>query len=382
VIIFSDDKWKTIRSFLTPALSSAKMRLMAESMVVSLERFCDHKNSEVASSLFVYYSNSDYFVLLTDMISRCCFSVQIENPHDPYNMFVDIVRGLLSPDNVGSQFLEILTYSFPWLQRFAPGMMDAKRSDAFREIFLQMMDARRKSGEKKRDVIDLCIEQMDKMDTPEYKRIGITEQTIICQAFVFFFAGQDQISNVSSVMMNFILKNPEVEKKVYQELDAFLERHKGKIEFENINELQYLNACLMEALRFVPFFSRTERVCTKDWESKEFNLKVQKGMTMIIPIWAANQNPKYFKNPETFDPERFMPANKDKLHPYALTSFGFGPRSCIAQKFSLDTMLLMNAFVLKQFKFHLREDSEPVFIPAGPFISPHLPFYFDVTARN
>jgi len=169
---------------------------------------------------------------------------------------------------------------------------------------------------------------------------------------------------------------------MYQELDAFLEKHKGKIEYENIYELQYLNACLTEALRFVPFFSRTERKCTKDWENKEFNFKIKEGMTVIIPIWAANQNPKYFKDPETFDPERFMPGNKDKLHPYALTSFGFGPRSCVAQKFAHDTLLLMNAYVLKHLKFHLREDSEPVFIPAGPFISPNLPFYFDVTARN
>lgn len=161
---------------------------------------------------------------------------------------------------------------------------------------------------------------MDKLDTPEYKRIGITEKTIVCQAFVFFFAGQDQIANISSVMVNFMIKNPDVERKVYQELDAFLERHKGKIEFENIYELQYLHACLTEALRFVPFFSRTERVCTKDWENKEFNLKIKKGITVVIPIWASNQNPKYFKDPETFDPERFMPANKDKLHPYALTS--------------------------------------------------------------
>ncbi|OXA51515.1 cytochrome P450 3A56 [Folsomia candida] len=379
------EKWKVVRNFLTPAFSSAKIKLMMGSMVVTLQRFCDHLKSEVVSSpgqkMEKFNLHGEYFSMITDLISRCCFSIEIENPSDPQNLFVNIVRGLLSPDNVGYPMLEVLTYSFPILQKIAPGMMNAKLSNDFGEIFSEMMAARKKSGENKRDIIDLCLEQMDKLDTPEYKRLNITKRTIICQALVFFFAGQDQMSSIASCMINNMLKNPEVEKKVYQELDQFLKKHNGKIDYENISELQYLFACITETVRLVPFFSRTERVCTKDWENKEFDLKIKEGMTMIIPIWAANRNPKYFPNPEKFDPERFMPKNKDKLHPYALTSFGHGPRNCIGQRFSNETMVLLSAFVLKQFKFHLRSDSEPAYVPAGPFFSPHTPFYFDVTLR-
>jgi len=180
----------------------------------------------------------------------------------------------------------------------------------------------------------------------------------------------------------FILQNPEIEKKLYQEVDQVYKQHNGRIQHEALVELPYLLACLNETLRFFPYFSRTERVCTKDWKNDEFNLEIKKDVTVIIPIWASNRNPKYFPEPEKFDPDRFLPVNKDKLHPYAFTSFGHGPRNCIGQRFSLDSMLLLNLFLLRTFKFHLRSDSKPVHVPAGPFFAPHLPFYFDITLRN
>lgn len=198
--------------------------------------------------------------------------------------------------------------------------MDHKDSAAFSSILLEMIAARSKSGECPGDVVDLCTKHLDKLNSHQYVAAGITQQTILTQAFVFFLAGQDQISHVMSVMIYFALKNPRIITKLYAELDAFLTRHKAAIEYNNIPELTYLRACVMETLRLFPFFSRTERVCTQDWVSKEFNLKIKRGTTMIIPIWGANRNPKYFRNPDTFLPERWLGSNADNLHPYALTS--------------------------------------------------------------
>lgn len=205
--------------------------------------------------------------------------------------------------------------------------MDAKKSHEFRDIFRQMMDARRKSGLRLKDVVDLCLDQKEKLESPEYQALKITETTIICQAFVFFFAGQDQISTIASYMIYQILKNPEIEAKIYQELDTFQQ----KITPENVSKLAYLNACIHESLRLVPFFSRTERVCTKPWhyrsEELDLQLTIPSGMVVQIPIWAANRNPRHFPDPEKFLPDRFLSPKKEKLHPYAFTSFGHGPRS-------------------------------------------------------
>lgn len=55
------------------------------------------------------------------------------------------------------------------------------------------------------------------------------------------------------------------------------------------------------------------------------------GMTLNIPISGLHYDPKYFPNPQKFDPERFSDANKSKIHPYAYLPFGVGPRICIGK---------------------------------------------------
>lgn len=54
-------------------------------------------------------------------------------------------------------------------------------------------------------------------------------------------------------------------------------------------------------------------------------------------VWVAvsgiHRNPKYYPNPDTFDPERFSDSNKSSIDPYAYLPFGAGPRNCIGNLF-------------------------------------------------
>lgn len=198
--------------------------------------------------------------------------------------------------------------------------------ERFTVIFKQMLETRRKSGQKQHDLIDICIEWFDKLDTPEFRSAKVTELSLVCQTFVFFFAAQDQISTMVSSTIYHMTQDPEIERKVYEELDATFAKHNGQIEHEHLPELVYMNACILEALRLYPFFHRAERVCTKDWSNEEYNLHFKKGQVVQFPIWAINRCEEYNENGGTFDPERWMPENKDKMNPYSSTSFGFGPR--------------------------------------------------------
>jgi cytochrome P450 len=105
-------------------------------------------------------------------------------------------------------------------------------------------------------------------------------------------------------------------------------------------------------------------------------------MPVIISLWGANRNPEYVDDPEDFKPSRFMPGNKEKMHPYAFTSFGFGPRNCAGKRLATEMMLLLAAYLAKEFRFVKREYTKLQFLPAGLFFSAHEPIYFDVELRN
>jgi len=238
------------------------------------------------------------------------------------------------------------------------------------------------------DVVDICIEQLKKLPTPEYQQAKMTKETILFQAFNFFFSGQDEAALVISCLIYHVLTAPEeqgIYDKLFEEIDKLWEDLDEGSNFpsrEKILQADYLQACVMEVLRLYPFYD-AERVCTESWKCEKYNFTIPEGTTVMAPLWAVNRNPEHFEDPEVFNPDRFLPGNKEKLHAYAWSSFGHGPRHCTGKPLAMEVIRMACAFLLKHFRFHLREDTELNFHPGGPwvFIS-HGPIYFDVSLRD
>ena len=60
-------------------------------------------------------------------------------------------------------------------------------------------------------------------------------------------------------------------------------------------------------------------------------LLVEKGKIVDIPIYSFHHDEEYFPNPEEFQPERFLPENKQNIKPGTYLPFGVGPRMCIGE---------------------------------------------------
>jgi len=86
-----------------------------------------------------------------------------------------------------------------------------------------------------------------------------------------------------------------------------------------------------ETLRYYPPAAALERKCTKPYQLPDSEVTVEKGSIVVIPVFAIQCDPKYYPEPEKFDPERFSPQNRSKIHPCAFMPFGAGPRNCIGR---------------------------------------------------
>lgn len=64
-------------------------------------------------------------------------------------------------------------------------------------------------------------------------------------------------------------------------------------------------------------------MCTKDYNLGEINIK--KGTQVLIPVEALHKDPKYYHDPEKFDPGRSEQLN------FTYLPFGAGPRLCIGK---------------------------------------------------
>jgi len=84
-------------------------------------------------------------------------------------------------------------------------------------------------------------------------------------------------------------------------------------------------------------------------------------MMVQIPIYAIHHDPQYYPNPNQFNPERFMPENKDRLIPYTYLPFGTGPRNCVGLRFALINIKTAVAKILRKFKFVKTENTKTEF---------------------
>ena len=92
-------------------------------------------------------------------------------------------------------------------------------------------------------------------------------------------------------------------------------------------------------------------------------LTIKKGMSIQIPIHAIHHCPDFYPSPNRFDPERFLPENRDKLIPYTYLPFGAGPRNCVGMRFALMEAKTAAAILVYKYRFFKTPNTQPKLIP-------------------
>nr|ACE75189.1 cytochrome P450 [Glyptapanteles flavicoxis] len=336
------DKWREIRTLLTPAFTSAKMKAMFKLMSECANNFTESLMEQVQGTK--EFDSKDIFSRYTnDTIATCAFGVAVDSMKNPTNDF--FMLGRQATNFEGIQMLKFMfTMTFPKLAKFLHlKLFDPKVNAFFLNLVRDAITIRDEKNIYRPDMIQLMMDTRNQ--EPGSKKPELTIEKMTSQAFIFFFAGFDTTSTLMSFAAHEISVNPEVQKNLHEEIDEVLEKSNGDPSYEAINGMQYLEAVIYETLRMYPAAVAVDRVCTKNFElppvipgAKPYMVK--EGDTLMLPMWAVHRNPKHFPDPEKFDPGRFL-GDKVALHNPAYFPFGVGPRMCIGNRFAiLETKVL------------------------------------------
>ncbi|RXG57809.1 hypothetical protein Avbf_02579 [Armadillidium vulgare] len=109
------------------------------------------------------------------------------------------------------------------------------------------------SGKKKRQAfLDLLIEYSEQNEF-------LTEENIREEVDTFMFEGHDTTAAGINWTIYLLGRNPEIQEKVYKELESIFEKSERPASYADIREMNYLEYCIKESLRLlpsVPYFSR------------------------------------------------------------------------------------------------------------------------------
>jgi cytochrome P450 family 9 len=250
-------------------------------------------------------------------------------------------------------FLKLIGFfAAPWLMNiFKVKFLDSELYDFFDTVITDTINTRESKKISRNDMIDLLLqakhgqlahekeEETEKGEgfaVVEESQLGkekvktkFSNQDLMAQCFIFFFAGFETVSNVMTFMVYELIRNPEVQKKLQAEVDKMNKSlNGGNLSYETVQKMKYMDMVLCETLRMWPPAPIIDRMCTKDFvlEYDDKTLEFEVGKNFYIPVYSLHHNEKYFPNPKRFDPERFSDENKKNIRQDCYLPFGIGPR--------------------------------------------------------
>ncbi|MEQ8470209.1 MAG: cytochrome P450 [Marinoscillum sp.] len=181
------------------------------------------------------------------------------------------------------------------------------------------------------------------------------------QILTFLVAGHETSAIAMTWTLHLLAHHPDIQQKFYEEIadiDAM-----DDLDLMNFQGLDYTQKVIKESLRYYPPIWNIVRRAIKENEVGGNTVAV--GQQVMLNIYLMHHNPKYWKDPETFDPERWDISGKD-LHKFQYLPFGGGGRFCIGNNFALfEIMILLIQFVKK---YEILPQS-PEHVPFNPLLT-------------
>jgi cytochrome P450 len=214
---------------------------------------------------------------------------------------------------------------------------------------------RRASGQDKGDLLSMLLLAVDEQGDGT----GMTDRQARDEAVTLFNASHDSTSAALAWTCYFIARDPAVQGRLRDEVDTVLGGRAATL--EDLPRLAFADRVVKESLRLVPptpVLINREAVA----EVEVGGYRLPPGSLFILSPYVTQRDPRWFPEPERFDPDRFGPGRVENIPEYAYFPFGAGPHVCIGNTFAMMEITLVVATLVQRFHLELmpgQENLEP-----------------------
>jgi len=205
-----------------------------------------------------------------------------------------------------------------------------------------VIERKRATGSTGDDVLAMLLATRDE------EGATLTEDELIGQLFVLFFAGHDTTRAALTWTLFLLSAHPEILGAVREELSSALSGAAPTI--EQVPRLALLDRVVRESLRLLPPAPYAVRITARPGEMAGVLLPA--GTEVIVSPYCLHREPDLYP-----EPQRFAPGRWEKLapSPFEYAPFGAGPRMCIGAGFAALELRVVLAILLQRFDFELAE---------------------------
>jgi cytochrome P450 len=224
----------------------------------------------------------------------------------------------------------------------------ARQFDDARLVLRQAVDyvinERRRRPSDSADLLSMLLAARDE-ETGE----RMTDDQLRVEVTTFLLAGQETTSLALTWTWYLLSQHPAARQRLEQEIDTVLAGRAP--EYSDLANLPYTRMVVDEAMRLYPPAWGFSRQALADDTLGGFRLP--RGWLAFVIPYVLHRLPAYWKDPDTFDPERFSLERSVDRPKFVYIPFGAGPRQCIGNHFALIEAHLSVATLAQRYRLQL-----------------------------
>ncbi|WCJ37093.1 cytochrome P450 family 71 subfamily B polypeptide 2 [Euphorbia peplus] len=238
--------------------------------------------------------------------------------------------------------------------RFSLGRIHRKADEILEEIIKEHKENRAAEMSKNEadNILDVLLDIQENGDL----EFCLTTNNIKAMILEMFGAASDTSSSTIEWAMSEMMRNPCIMQKAQKEVRQVC-GIKGTMDEEDLHELKYLKMVIKETLRLHPPLALIPRECREKSQLNGYDIYPK--TRVLVNVWAIGRDPKSWKDPERFYPERFDDSSIDfKGNDFEFLPFGAGKRICPGITMAMVNIELIIARMLYHFDWKLPVGAE------------------------
>ena len=234
-----------------------------------------------------------------------------------------------------------------------------------------LIERRRREKEEHFDYIAMLMGARDK-DSGE----PMGERQLIDEVLTLVVAGHETTASGLNWTWYLLSQHPDAEARLHAELDAAPDEPAPSL--AQMEQLAYTQQVVNEALRlYPPGWLLSRRTVQPDVLS---GFDIPAGANVLLPLYLLHRHPRYWKDPDTFFPERFAPDHDAERPRFAYMPFAAGPRHCIGETFALFEMLMHLHRIARHFRL-IHIPDKPIELEAQINLRTRYPLHMRLERR-
>lgn len=331
IFLSENDFWKRQRRMVSPPFHRARLAGYGETMVSVAERVMATWRDGETRDIY-----KDASRIGMNIAAKTLFDVDIEAAegeqlgHALSAVMDGVVRRINSPLPLPDY---VPTPTMLRLRR-AVGRLD--------KLIYRAIAERRARPSQREDLLSLLLAVRDEDDGK-----GMTDRQLRDEAMTLFVAGFETTAINLAWTLDLLARNPEADAALRAELaEALGGRRPGAAD---LPQLKAVERVVNESLRLYPPAWAMDRLAQEDLEVGGH--RIPRGWDVWMSPWIVHRDPRFWPEPERFDPGRWLGDGVKQLPRFAFFPFGGGPRICIGNAFAMMEAQLVLATLLPRFRF-------------------------------